>query len=283
MSRKSGDRFSEKNMRRRKQDGNEPPTPAEPALSPSPALLARSLIFNATFYVNMIVLMIIGLPTIALPYAFLLGILRAYARSSLWLLRTVCGIGVEWRGRDKLPAGACIVACKHQSLWETFALFMLLDDPTFVLKRELMWIPLFGWLARKAGMIPIDRAGRTRALARMMARSREEIARGRQIVIFPEGTRRPPGAEPHYLPGVALLYGGTALACVPIALNSGLFWPRRSLIRHPGTVLVEVLDPIPAGLDRRAFLTRLQSTLEEATARLVAEASNEKAKMREPH
>ena len=249
-------------------------------MSSSPALLARSLIFNAAFYVNMIVLMIVGLPTIALPYAFLHGILRAYARSSLWLLRAVCGIGVEWRGRDKLPAGACIVACKHQSLWETFALFMLLDDPTFVLKRELMWIPLFGWLARKAGMIAIDRAGRTRALARMMARTREEIARGRQIVIFPEGTRRTPGAEPHYLPGVALLYGESALACVPIALNSGLFWPRRSLIRHPGTVLVEVLDPIPAGLDRRTFLRRLRSDVEEATARLVAEGRTQETAIR---
>ena len=244
------------------------------ALPSSPALVARSLVFNALFYVNITARMIVALPTMALPYRFLLGVLRAYARSSLWLLRIVCGITVEWRGREKLPSGAYIVACKHQSVWETFALFMLLPDPTFVLKRELMWIPLFGWLATKARMIPIDRGSRTKALARMTAAARAEIARSRQIVIFPEGTRRPPGAEPHYLPGIAYLYAETGLPCVPVALNSGLFWPRRSLRRYPGTVLVEVLDPIASGLDKRTFLARLQNVLEEATARLVEEAKS---------
>lgn len=217
--------------------------------------------------------MIVALPTLALPCGFLRRVLRGYARSSLWLLRVVCGIGVEWRGREKLPAGAYIVACKHQSAWETFALFMLLPDPAYVLKRQLMWIPLFGWLAARARMIPIDRGSRAAALARMTAAARAEIARSRQIVIFPEGTRRPPGAKPQYLPGVAHLYAETGLPCVPIALNSGLFWPRRSLMRYPGTVLVEVLDPIPPGLDKRAFLTRLQTVLETATARLVQESA----------
>jgi len=240
-------------------------------LSPSPALFIRSLLFNAAFYVNMIVLMIVGLPMIVLPYRFFHAVLNTYACTSLWLLRVLCGVGVEWRGRERLPQGACLVACNHQSAWETFALFMILEDPTYVLKRELMWIPLFGWLARKSGMIPIDRGTHVKALTAMRQRARAEIARGRQIVIFPEGTRRQPGAEPHYLPGVALLYGELGLPCVPIALNSGLFWPRRSLLRLPGTVLVEVLDPIPAGLDRRSFLRRLQGTLEEATAQLVAE------------
>jgi 1-acyl-sn-glycerol-3-phosphate acyltransferase len=236
------------------------------------SIVARSLVFNALFYVNIIMRMIVALPTVLLPYAFLHGVLRHYAASSLWLLRIVCGVKVEWRGREKLPQGAYLVACKHQSLWETFALFELLPDPTYVLKRELMWIPLFGWLARRAGMIPIDRNTRAAALTRMIAAARTEIARGRQIVIFPEGTRRQPGAEPHYLPGVALLYAQSGLPCVPVALNSGLFWPRRSLRRYPGTVLVEVLDPIPPGLDKRAFLQKLQMVLEEATTRLVRES-----------
>jgi 1-acyl-sn-glycerol-3-phosphate acyltransferase len=235
------------------------------------AVLARSLLFNALFYINIIVRIIVALPTIMLPHAFLLGILRGYARSSLWLLRAICGVKVEWRGREKLPPGACLVACKHQSLWETFALFELLPDPAYILKRELMWIPLFGWLARKAGMIPVDRGAHANALARMTAATRKEIARSRQIVIFPEGTRRPPGAKPRYLPGVAFLYADTGLPCVPVALNSGLFWPRRSLRRRPGTVLLEVLDPIPPGLDRREFMARLQDVLERASARLVAE------------
>jgi 1-acyl-sn-glycerol-3-phosphate acyltransferase len=235
------------------------------------AIVARSLIFNALFYVNLTIRMIVALPTILLPYSFLHGVLRRYASSTLWFLRVVCGTKVEWRGREKLPAGPCIVACKHQSLWETFALFMLLPDPTYVLKRELMWLPLFGWLATKARMIPIDRGSHTKALASMTAAARREAARGRQIVIFPEGTRRPPGAKPRYLPGVAFLYAELGLPCVPIALNSGLFWPRRSLRRHPGTVLVEVLDAIPPGLEKREFLMRLQNATEQATARLVAE------------
>jgi 1-acyl-sn-glycerol-3-phosphate acyltransferase len=235
------------------------------------AIVARSLIFNALFYVNITIRMIVALPTILLPYSFLHGVLRRYASSTLWFLRVVCGTKVEWRGREKLPAGPCIVACKHQSLWETFALFMLLPDPTYVLKRELMWLPLFGWLATKARMIPIDRGSHTKALASMTAAARREAARGRQIVIFPEGTRRPPGAKPRYLPGVAFLYAELGLPCVPIALNSGLFWPRRSLRRHPGTVLVEVLDAIPPGLEKREFLMRLQNATEQATVRLVAE------------
>jgi len=177
-----------------------------PALPRSSVVLLRSLLFNALFYANIVVRMTAALPTIALPYPFLLDVLRRYASSSLWLLRVVCGIGVEWRGREKLPSGAYLVACKHQSLWETFALFMLFPDPTYVLKRELMWIPLFGWLATKARMIPIDRGSGAKALARMLKAARAEIARARQVVIFPEGTRRAPGAEPHYLPGVAYLY-----------------------------------------------------------------------------
>jgi 1-acyl-sn-glycerol-3-phosphate acyltransferase len=244
------------------------------------ALFARSLVFNLLFYANMIILMIISLPTIVLPYRFFLAMLRTWSRSTLWLLRNICGLSVEWRGKEKLPLGSCVVACKHQSVWETFALFMLLDDPTFVLKRELMWIPLFGWLARKSGMIPIDRKARVSSLGRMAARARQEIARGREIVIFPEGTRRPPGAEPRYMPGVALLYSELDLPCVPVALNSGVFWPRRSLIRYPGTVLVEVLDPIPAGLAKRAFLTQLQTKIEEATARLVAEGRHQETEIR---
>ena len=157
-----------------------------------------------------------------------------HSRTSLWLLRTICGIKVEWRGVEKIPQGACIVAGKQQSLWERFSLYALLDDPTYVLKRELMWIPLFGWHMRKAGLIPIDRSAGISALSRMTARARKELGRSRQVVIFPEGTRRRPGAEPSYKPGVAHLYAKAGVPCVPLALNSGLFWPRRSLLRRPG-------------------------------------------------
>ena len=236
------------------------------------ASLARSLTFNALFYASLVGHMIAALPILILPHRVHLAFIRSHARTSLWLLRVVCGTKVEWRGLDKLPRGACIVACKHQSAWETFALYAVLDDPTYILKRELMWIPLFGWHMAKAGQIPIDRSAGMAALSRMTARTRKQLERGRQVVIFPEGTRRLPGAEPSYKPGVGHLFVRSGVACIPVALNSGLFWPRRSLKRYPGTVLLEILDPISPGLGSREFLTRLQETLEPATARLVEES-----------
>jgi 1-acyl-sn-glycerol-3-phosphate acyltransferase len=139
-----------------------------------------------------------------------------------------------------------------------------------------MWIPLFGWYMRKAGLIPIDRSAGMAALARMTARARTALvgAHPRQLVIFPEGTRRAPGAAPTYKPGIAHLYGKAGVPCVPVALNSGLFWPRRSLRKSPGTIIVEVLDPIGPGLDKAAFFARLQETIEQASARLIRESEN---------
>ncbi len=243
-------------------------------MSRSLTIYLRSLVFNALYYANLIAHMIAALPTFALPYPATRVFIRSYARTSLWLLRVVCGIEVEWRGAEKIPQGACIVACKHQSAWETFALYAVFDDPVYVLKRELMWIPLFGWYQWKAGSIAIDRSAGMAALARLAARARKTLAgaRPRQLVIFPEGTRRPPGAAPDYKPGIVYLYGKLGLACVPLALNSGLFWPRRSLCLAPGTIVAEVLDPIPPGLDKDAFFARLQQVIEDASARLIQES-----------
>jgi 1-acyl-sn-glycerol-3-phosphate acyltransferase len=194
---------------------------------------------------------------------------------NLHLLRIVCGITVEWRGLEKIPAGACLVAAKHQSVWETFALLTLFRDPTYILKRELLWLPLFGWAAWRARMIPVDRGGGKPALAAMAAHVRDALAAGKQIIIFPEGTRRPAGAEPKYKYGIAHLYGEGIAACVPIALNSGLFWPRRQFLRYPGTITVEILDPIAPGLPIDEFFERLQRDLEAATARLIAQGQRD--------
>ena len=245
-------------------------------MSRSIAIYVRSLVFNVLFYVNLIVHMIVALPTFALPYPCLRLFIRSYALTSLWLLRVVCGTKVEWRGTEKIPNGPCIVASKHQSLWETFSLYAVFDDPVYVLKRELMWVPLFGWYMWKAGLIPIDRGAGMAALARMTARAQQALAGPypRQLVIFPEGTRRQPGAAPSYLPGIIHLYNRIGLPCLPLALNSGLFWPRRSLRRLPGTIVAEVLDPIPPGLDRNAFFARLQTAIETASTRLLDESAN---------
>lgn len=241
------------------------------------ALILRSVLFNVLFYVNLIVHMVVALPSLLLPYPIVLKFVRSYARSSLWLLEAVCGTKVEWRGLDKVPAGPCIVASKHQSLWETFALFVAFNDPIYILKRELMWIPPFGWYTWKGEMIPVDRGARSQTLARMTEAARRQLRRPRQLIIFPEGTRRPPGAEPRYKFGVAYLYGEIGVPCVPLALNSGQFWPRRSFLRYPGTIVVEALEPIAPGLDKQAFFAHLQDVLEGATARLVADGRHELA------
>src|SRR5205814_8927385 len=139
----------------------------------------------------------------------------------------------------------------------------------------LMFIPFFGWYAWKAGMIPVHRGRGSLAPAAMTAGARAELARGRQIIIFPEGTRRAPGAEPSYKYGVVHLYAETGAACLPLALNSGLFWPRRSFRRYPGTIVVEALDSVAPGLDKNAFADLLQQRIEAATARLAAEGDRE--------
>jgi len=240
------------------------------------SVLIRSVAFNTLFYLNLFAHFIVAIPTFVMPRRVLVAVVRFWARSNNWLLR-IAGIKVEFRGLAKIPPGALLVASKHQSMWETFALLPLFADPAFILKRELLWIPFFGWYAWKAGMIPVDRGKRAQALAAMNDHVREELGRHRQIVIFPEGTRRPPGAEPAYKYGVVHLYAETGVPCLPIALNSGLFWPRRSFRRYPGTILVEILDPIAPGLERDAFLAQLQRTIEEATARLLAEGERELA------
>jgi 1-acyl-sn-glycerol-3-phosphate acyltransferase len=241
-------------------------------------VIVRSVVFNVLFYLNLLLHLIVAMPTMLMPYRGVLAVAKSWGRTSLWLLRVVAGVKTDFRGLEKIPPGGLILAAKHQSFWETFALLTIVDDPVFILKRELMWIPLFGWCLWKGDMIPVNRGARGPALAAMTKRASFELERGRQIIIFPEGTRRPPGAESKYKFGAAHLYAATGVPCVPVALNSGLFWPRRSFRRFPGTVRVEILDPIPPGLDRQAFADRLQTTIETATARLVAEGRRELAK-----
>ena len=235
----------------------------------------RSILFNLLFYLNLVMLLIAAIPTLVLPRRAILGMAKLWGRTTLWLLHRVCGIDVEWRGLEKIPPGGILVAAKHQSIWETFALITLFPDPTFVVKRELMWIPFFGWYSWHAGMIPVDRGTGKAALSGMTEHARKALAGGRQIIIFPEGTRRPAGADPKYKFGIAHLYAEADVPCVPIALNSGLFWPRRRFLRFPGTVRVEILDPIPPGSDRNAFFTRLQDEIEAATGRLIAEGARD--------
>lgn len=243
-------------------------------------LVLRSVAFNVLFYLNLAVLLIVAIPTFLLPRRGVIWMAKTWGRTSNFLLRHVCGTRIEYRGLEKIPHGALILAAKHQSVWETFTLVGMLDEPTYVLKRELKWIPFFGWCLSKAGMIGVNRGARGLALSSMTEGAREAIAEGRQIIIFPEGTRRAPGAEPNYKYGVVHLYAEIGVPCVPVALNSGLFWPRRKFLRYPGTIRLEVLDPIPPGLSKEAFAERLKNDIEIATARLVAQGERELAELR---
>ncbi|MBW0004153.1 MAG: 1-acyl-sn-glycerol-3-phosphate acyltransferase [Hyphomicrobiales bacterium] len=239
-------------------------------------LTFRSAVYNLAFYINLFIWLVIAIPTFFLPRRFFMRAARLWGFTCLWLLKAIAGTDVRWSGLEKLPKGGCLVAAKHQSTWETFALFTILDDPMIILKRELMLIPLFGWYLVKSAMLPVRRGQTGRhALASLGARAKEAVAAGRQLVIFPEGTRRPAGAPPDYKSGVAHLYAATGAACVPIALNSGLYWSRRALARRPGTIRVEVLDPIAPGMRPKAFLGELRTRIEEASMRLFEEGRRE--------
>jgi 1-acyl-sn-glycerol-3-phosphate acyltransferase len=235
-------------------------------------LLLRSLLFNIVFLVNVTVLMLIWLPALAMPRRASLSLGRAWGRTSLWWLEKIAGLKVEFRGLENIPKGPIIVACKHQSTWDTFVLPLHFPDFSFILKHELIYIPLFGWYLLSAEQIGVDRAKGGRVLPQITRKVKALLAAGRQLFIFPEGTRRPAGAPPQYKFGVAHLYRETGATCLPVALNSGLFWPRRSLIIRPGTVVLEYLPPIEPGLDAKAFFERLQEVTETATERLIAEA-----------
>ena len=235
----------------------------------------RAFLFNVIFYVTTVLFLGLGSPLLFGPRSWAMAALALHARTELWLLKTIVGTKLEVRGREKLPNGACLVASKHQSAWETFALIPLFRDPAYLMKRELFYVPFHGWFSRKFEMIPVDRDKGPAALRRMLREAKSRIADGREIIIFPEGTRRAPGAPPDYKTGVILLYAALGVACVPVALNSGVFWPRRSLTRRPGTIVVEFLDPIPPGLPRDEFLARLTTAIETASNRLLAEAEEQ--------
>ena len=235
----------------------------------APLLWLRSLAFNAGWYLGTAVIAIAGLPFLLAPRRWVI----AWAR--LWIV-FVCGGCASPAGSpiassavENLPAGPAIIACKHQSSWETLAFTLLFDDIAIVLKRELLFIPVVGWAMARAGNIAVARGDGTSALRGLVKQARAVIAEGRSIVIFPEGTRVAPGDRRPYQVGTAALYRQLGVPVVPVALNSGLFWGRRQWIKRPGVLTLEILPPIAPGLSREAFMQTLRERIEGATARLV--------------
>lgn len=232
----------------------------------------RSFLFNTVFFVGGAVIAVLLLPVMILPRRAAQWGLQRWAGLMLWLLKPLAGLGWEVRGLENLPPEPCILACKHQSAWETALFHQLVHDPAYILKKELLSIPFFGWYLARGGAVAIDRKAGASALKLMIKGAEERLERGQHVVIFPEGTRSAPGKPGTYHPGVAALYKGIDAPLVPVALNSGLFWQRRSFLKRPGRITVEILPAIEPGLDRKTFMRELQSRIEDASNKLAVEA-----------
>jgi 1-acyl-sn-glycerol-3-phosphate acyltransferase len=220
----------------------------------------RSALFLAWFLILTAIMSIIFLPLLAAPRKWCVWMARLWAKLTFWGLKIFAGIGMRVLGSP--PKGAVLVASKHMSMWDTLALYLLLDDPGIVLKRELLRIPFYGWYVWKNCAIAIDRGAGADAMRSMIHSANKVLDQGRPILIFPEGTRKKPGAAPDYKPGVAGLYALLKKPCVPVALDSGRYW--QGFFKYPGTITVQFLDAVPPGLKRDTFMASLQARIEEA-------------------
>jgi 1-acyl-sn-glycerol-3-phosphate acyltransferase len=233
------------------------------------SLWLRSLLFNVGWYSGTAVLAILGAPILLMPRRYIVAWSLFWIDFCLAWLRLTCRLTHRVRGLENMPTGPVIFACKHQSSWETLAFSRLFPNTAIVLKRELLFIPIVGWAMARVGNIAVERGEGAAALRSLLRQAKAAITEGRSILIFPEGTRVPVGAERPYQVGTAALYRQLGVPVVPVALNSGLFWGRRKFIKWPGVIDVEVLPAIPAGLGRNAFMAVLRERIEGATARLV--------------
>ncbi|MBN8530258.1 MAG: 1-acyl-sn-glycerol-3-phosphate acyltransferase [Alphaproteobacteria bacterium] len=236
----------------------------------------RAFIFYLLFYGWTLVLGLLGLPLLLLPGIWAQHLARFWLLGGLLLLRFFCGVTHKVTGREHIPSTPCIFAAKHQSAWETMALFVLLPQaspsPVFVLKRELLNLPFVGWYMQKAGMIAIDRSAGVAALKNMMEQAKARLLEGRSLIIFPEGTRAAVGAPPSYKPGIAALYKECRVPVVPVALNSGLFWGKNAFAKNPGTITLAFLPPLSPDLSKPQVIEALVQTIEPATEALLREA-----------
>lgn len=231
----------------------------------------RSALLTIGFLLACAITCVLMIPLFAAPRRWVMIGIRVWARVVTWLALVICGIRTEVRGREHLPTGPALIAGKHQSLYDTCAPFAFLPDICYVLKKELVTIPLFGWYTLKGGMIVVDRSAGSAALRKLVDDSKDRLQHTRQLMIFPEGTRTDPGDEPSYKPGIAALYRELNMPVVPMATNSGVHWPASSWIRKPGTIVFEFLPPIPPGLKRGQFMAELEQRLETASTALYSE------------
>lgn len=237
--------------------------------------LVRSLLFDILIYVWMGVIGIACFPAAALSRDAAYWTMRTYARGVIWLLRVLCGVRTEVRG--PIPTGPVLVAAKHQSFLDILMLSDVLPRFKFIMKKELVWVPILGFYALRIGAAPVNRGKRSEAMKSMVARMDKQSGDRGQVVIYPQGTRVAPGVKAPYKVGAAVLYERYGLPCVPAATNVGMFWGRRKLLKKPGLAVLEFLEPIPAGIPMREFMNTIESRIETASEALEAEARNDSA------
>lgn len=228
----------------------------------------RSYVFYVYMYGLMALFGTIGLPVLLAPRIWSRRYLRVYLKCLWFGLRWIYGVSFEVRGREHLPSGGALIASKHMSMWETLAFWEILPDPAIILKKSLVYMPFFGWFAVKLGNISIDRKGGSKALKAMLRDAAARGAEGRQVMIFPEGTRVAPGEAPDFKPGIAGLYMSMGVPCVPVALNSGVFLKSYCGFKRSGRIVVEFLPAIPPGLDKRDFMRQLHERINAASMAL---------------
>ena len=229
----------------------------------------RTVLYGIWYYGVTAVLAVLYIPLLALPRPMVRAGVKLWARLLIWGLRVIGGVTLELRGLERLPPGPALIAAKHQSMFDIVPAFVCMPDALFVMKTELMRIPVFGWLCKKDGMIEVDRGAGPTAMRKLIADARQRFSEPRQLLIFPEGTRRAPGSTPDYKPGVAGIYRDLEVPCVPVATNTGMHLSSSGLPISRGVVVYEVLDPIPAGLKRIEFMRVLQERIETASKALL--------------
>jgi 1-acyl-sn-glycerol-3-phosphate acyltransferase len=237
-------------------------------------VVLRSILFNLVFFIHSLLWFLALIPITFLPRRVLMRASKLWSRSSIFIHRVLTGARIEFRGVERIPKGPLLVISKHQSAWETIALLQFFEDPTFILKQELLSLPLFGWYLRKTKQIPIDRERGGAALLALGIKTKEAINENRQILIFPEGTRRPIDAAPEYKPGIARLYTKLNTPALLVALTSGLAWPRDSFWHYPKPIIVDFFEILPPGLPGSAFLEQVSSKIEARTQALLIEAGH---------
>lgn len=243
-------------------------------MNSTPVIFLRSLIFNIAYWAWSMLASILFAPLFAISHKAAMRAGRPWALGVLWLARVICGITHEIRGQEHFIDGPVIYASKHQSAWDTVIFLTLFKTcPAYVLKRELLRIPLWGWYLWRMKMIAIDRSGQSSTMKQMIRDSKEAQALGRAIIIFPEGTRTKAGTTSDYHPGVIALYSFLKTPVVPVALNSGCYWAKNAFLKRPGHIIMEYLPAIPQGLNRDAFNTRLHEAVETRSMALYHETN----------